>query len=75
MKPRTVSRVETYLPRMPGEDLGHEHGLGEEALDAARARHGQLVLFGQLLDAQDGDDVLQVLVALQHASARRGRRW
>ena len=32
-----------------------------------RARDGLLVLVGKLFDAKDGDDVLQVLVALQHA--------
>ena len=40
--------------------------LREEALDLASARHGQLVVLGQLVHAQDGDDVLQLLVALEH---------
>ena len=52
--------------RAPGEGLGHEHGLRQEALDLARPHHRQLVFLGKLLHAQDGDDVLQVLVALQH---------
>ncbi len=51
--------------RRAGEHLGHVEGLREEALDLARARHGQLVLLAQLVHAQDGDDVLQVLVVLR----------
>src|SRR5262249_44789850 len=47
--------------------LGDEERLGQEALDLARARHGELVLVGELVDAEDRDDVLQVLVALEHA--------
>ena len=54
------------LARRAGEGLGHEERLREEALDPARALHGQLVLVGELVDAEDGDDVLQLLVALQH---------
>ena len=40
-------------------------GLRQEALDLAGARDGQLVLFRELVHAEDGDDVLQLLVALQ----------
>jgi len=40
-------------------------GLAEEALDLARALDGDLVLVGELVDAEDGDDVLQLAVALQ----------
>src|SRR5512139_517202 len=50
-----------------GELLRHEHGLREEALNLASAGHGQLVVVGEFIDAQDGDDVLQVAVALEHA--------
>ena len=49
-----------------GELLGDKEGLAEEALDLAGARHGQLVVFRQFIHAQDGDDVLQRLVLLQH---------
>ena len=42
-------------------------GLGQEALQLAGAGHDQLVLFGQLVHAQDRDDVLQRLVGLQDA--------
>src|SRR5687767_7549520 len=48
-----------------GELLGHEERLREEALDLPGARHDDLVLFRQLVDAQDGDDVLEVLVLLK----------
>src|SRR5713226_8773145 len=48
------------------ETLRDEVGLGQESLDLAGARHRLLVVFGQLLHAEDGDDVLQVLVALHH---------
>jgi hypothetical protein len=41
--------------------------LGEEPLDLARARDGQLVVFGQLVHAEDRDEVLQILVALEDA--------
>ncbi|MEZ5287021.1 MAG: hypothetical protein R2712_19890 [Vicinamibacterales bacterium] len=44
---------------------GHEEGLREEPLNLAGAGHGAPVFLGQLVDAEDGDDVLQVLVALQ----------
>src|SRR5207248_7985089 len=52
-------------PRGAGELFGDEERLREEALDPARALHGQLVLVGELVDAEDRDDVLQLLVALQ----------
>src|SRR3954447_7025782 len=48
-----------------GELLGHEERLRQEALDAPGPGHGDLVLLRQLVDAQDRDDVLEVLVALQ----------
>src|SRR5439155_18172068 len=49
----------------PGELLGDEERLGEEALDLAGPLHGELVLVGELVDSEDGDDVLELLVALQ----------
>src|SRR3954462_13426701 len=51
--------------RLTGECLGHEHVLREEPLDATGPVDRDLVLFTELVDAQDGDDVLQLLVALQ----------
>ena len=40
--------------------------LGQEALDLARPGDRDPLVFAQLLNAQDGDDVLQVPVLLQH---------
>ena len=48
-----------------GELLRDEERLRQELLDLARARHGELVVFRQLVDAENRDDVLQILVALQ----------
>src|ERR671917_60159 len=48
-----------------GELLGDEERLREEALDPARPTHDDLVLLGEFVDAEDGDDVLEFLVALQ----------
>ena len=49
-----------------GEDLSHKEGLGEEALHLAGSGHSQLVLFAQLIHAQNGNDILQALVVLHH---------
>src|ERR1700722_5175614 len=54
------------LPGEASELLGHEHGLGKEFFDFARARDGLLVVVGKFFDAQNGDDVLQFLVTLQN---------
>src|ERR1700730_2103334 len=52
-------------PALPArEALRDEEGLREEPLDLPGPRHRLLVVFRKLLDAQDGDDVLQLLVAL-----------
>src|SRR5680860_1656427 len=48
-----------------GEDLGHEEWLRQEALHLAGPRHRQLVLFRQLVHAENGDDVLQRYKSLQ----------
>src|SRR5579872_982838 len=50
-----------------GEHLGHVERLRKEALDLARAGDDELVLFRELVHAQDRDDVLQRLVGLQDA--------
>jgi hypothetical protein len=49
-----------------GELLRDEKRLGQELLDLPGARHRELVVFRQLVDAENRDDVLQVLVALQN---------
>src|SRR5919202_4693189 len=55
-----------------GERLGDVERLRQEALDLARALHRDLVLVGELVDAEDRDDVLQLLVALQDLLDARG---
>src|ERR1051325_6913191 len=47
--------------------------LRQGALDLARARHRQLVLWRELVHAKDGDDVAQLLVALQRRLHRARR--
>src|SRR5690606_28171219 len=55
-----------------GEDLGDVEGLAEEALDLAGAADDELVVLGELVHAEDGDDVLELLVALQGALDAEG---
>ena len=62
------------LARTPGELFGHMERLREEALHAAGALHGHLLVVAQLLLAEDGDDVLQLLVLLEHALDPLGDR-
>ena len=52
--------------RGAGELLGDVERLRQEALDLARAVDRHLVLVGELVDPEDRDDVLQLLVALEH---------
>ena len=72
-KPLTVSSSLTYVAGRAGERLGDEHRLREEALDLAGALHDELVLVGELVHAEDGDDVLELLVALEHLLHARRR--
>src|SRR5688572_13206876 len=51
--------------RRARKDLGDEEGLRQKPLDLARPGDGELVLFGELVHAEDGDDILQRFVALQ----------
>src|SRR5450756_817510 len=57
-------------------DAGELHGdverLREEARDLARALHDHLVHVGELVHAEDGDDVLQLPIALQDLLDARG---
>ncbi len=48
-----------------GELLGNEEGLREEALDASSACDGEFVVFAEFVHTEDGDDVLEVFVALE----------
>ena len=46
------------LARRSCEDLGDLEGLAEETLDLSGASNSQLVILGQLVHSQDGNDVL-----------------
>jgi hypothetical protein len=53
------------LARRPGEHFSDVKRLRQETLDLASPRNRQLVLGGQFVHAENGDDVAQFLVALQ----------
>ena len=53
------------MPGESGELLGDEERLGEELLNPPGASHEQLVILAQLVNTENGDDVLQVFVALE----------
>ena len=58
---------------MPVKTSATNERLGQEALDLAGPGHRDAVLFGQLVEAEDGDDVLELLVALEDLPwTRRG---
>src|SRR2546428_1443623 len=54
------------FPWSVGEHFGHEERLRQKALDLAGPGQQQLVILRQFVHAKDGNDVLQLLVALQH---------
>src|SRR3954452_19118131 len=47
-----------------GERLAHEERLRQEPLDLPGPGHDHPVLLGELVEPEDGDDVLELLVAL-----------
>src|SRR5690606_25085107 len=49
-----------------GEHFCHEEGLGQKALDFTGAGDHQLIFFRELVHAENGNDVLQLFVALQY---------
>src|SRR3989304_6738966 len=49
-----------------GKGFGYEHGLSEEALNLSGPGNDELVLIGKFIHTQDGDDILQILVALKN---------
>ena len=57
-----------------GEDLSDLEGLREETLDLASACNSLLVLLTQLVHAQNGNDILQVLVVLRVSNKLSGRK-
>src|SRR3989344_2278577 len=56
------------LAFLTGERLGNGHRLREEALNLPRAIDQFLIFVGEFFDTENGDDVLQVLVALEYAA-------
>ena len=68
MAPEALHRLRHWDvdPRHAGEVLRHVEGLGQEFLDLSGPVYRQLVLVGELVHAQDGDDVLELIVPLQH---------
>src|ERR1035437_3881827 len=54
-------------PLQTSKLLGHVERLREELLDLAGTRHRELLVLAELVDAQNRDDVLEVLVTLQHS--------
>ena len=50
-----------------GEDFGDVEGLAEESFDFACAGDDEFVVFAEFIDAEDGDDVLEVFVPLERA--------
>ena len=47
------------------EDFGHVERLREELLDLTSAEDDELVLWGEFVEAENRDDILQVFIALQ----------
>ena len=56
-----------------GKLLADEERLREETLDLTGTGNGFLILFAKLVEAENGDNVLQVLVTLQNLLDRLGR--
>src|SRR5574338_615445 len=54
------------LALAPGKHLGHAEGLTEKTLNLARPQNCQLVVGRQFIHAEERDDVLKILVALEH---------
>lgn len=52
--------------RTAGELLGDVEVLAKELLDLTGAVHSGLIFFAELIDTDQGDDVLQLLVTLQN---------
>jgi hypothetical protein len=59
-----VSQLDV-LAGAASELLSDVEGLGKEALEAAGAPNGLFVVVTELVDAENGDDVLKVFIALE----------
>ena len=60
-----VSASGVILPALPVRYLGHEERLRQKTLDASGTVHDELVVFAQLVNPKNGDDVLQLAIPLQ----------
>ena len=58
--------------RHTGKLLCHREALGQETLNLTGTVYCQLILLGQLVHTHDGDDILQLLITLQHLLYRTG---
>ncbi len=64
-KPSIVFSRSTNFPSLPVNCLGDVERLREEALDLAGAGDDELVVLAELVHAEDGNDVEQILVLLE----------
>src|SRR5436189_2318234 len=71
-KPRIVSSSFTYSPGVPVNCSATKFGCDRKRC-TLRTGDDELVLVGELVDAENRDDVLQVLVALQDLLHARRR--
>ena len=55
-----------------GESFGNMERLGEETLDLPCPGDDQFIIFGKLIHTENGDDILQILIALQNILNRTG---
>ena len=60
-QPASVSARLTLRPGRPGEGLGYHERLTEKTLQPARAPDDQPIAGAEFLDAEQSDDVLQIL--------------
>ena len=74
LKPLMVSARSTSLPGEPVNTSATWNGCDRKRSILRARATGELVLFRQLVHAQNGDDVLQRLVALQHLLHLTGDR-
>ena len=65
-EPRRGSFERNVLAWVAGELFGNEEALAEETLDLTGAGNDEFFFIGQFVHTENGDDVLQVFVALQH---------
>ena len=61
-----LSCTDRYFPGNTGVLFGNEERLGKKPLNLPRPADGLLVVFTQLIDTQDRDDVLKVLITLEY---------